>query len=249
MTLAELMTAVRRKLDDEVGKTAVDEDTLVEALNAAQNEFASETLCIFSSDSVAYSGGNSFVTMPVGHLWTIAADLAGTPLTKVTVHQLDYGHFELGGSESVTRFSAWRAATGTPKFIVTDYGPGQARLVPQPTAGGNITVERYCLPTTPLDQEVAPDADPEIPLAYHEGLVYGALAYLFDIPDLEIYDVGRAGLYAAKWTKYIGTAQVALQTAVRRQDRILELPVGSGFPQPGGNTIGAVPTSNTEAAG
>jgi hypothetical protein len=97
-----------------------------------------------------------------------------------------------------------------------------------------------------MDLEAAPDDQPEIPVAYHEGLVQGALAYLFDIPDLEIYDIGRAVLYAGKWSQYIASAQISLQTATRRTDRALSLPVGSFFPQPGGNTLGAVPSSNTQ---
>jgi len=247
MTLAELITAVRRKLDDLVGKTSLDEDLVVEALNAAQNEFATETLCIFASGPVAYTSGDSYVTPAAGTVWIIGAELGGTPLRRVTQHELDHGHFELNGSEDSARFSAWRTATGTPKFIVTDYGPLAARLVPQPDSSGNITVERYTLPTQ-MDLEAAPDVEAEIPSAYHTGLVYGALAYLFDIPDLEIYDINRAVLYATKWTKYIGSAQTALQTATRRTDRVLPLPTGSFFAQPGGNTIGTVPTSNTEAS-
>jgi hypothetical protein len=245
MTLAELMTAVRRKLDDAIGQTALDEETVVEALNAAQNEFATETLCVFGSDSIAYTSGNAYIALPAGTVWVIGGDIAGVPLTKTTQHQLDYGHFDLNGTEDAARFSAWRAATGTPKFIVSDYGPATARLVPEPDASSNVTVERYKLPAQ-MDLEAAPDVEPEIPIAYHEGLVHGALAYLFDIPDLEIYDVGRAVLYAGKWTKYIASASISLQTATRRTDRVLSLPEGSFFPQPGGNTIGAVPNSNTE---
>lgn len=246
MTLAELMTAVRRKLDDTAGKPSLGEATIVEALNAAQNEFASETLCVFSSDSVAFTSGSSYVTLPVGTVWIISGDIAGVPLVRVTQHQLDQGHFDLNGTESTIRFSAWRIATGTPKFIVTDYGPLTARLVPQPDSSSTITVESYSLPAA-LDLEAAPDVEPEIPDAYHTGLVYGALAYLFDIPDLEIYDVNRAVLYATKWSKYIISAQTTLQTATRRTDRVLDLSTGSFFAQPGGNTIGTVPTSNTEA--
>lgn len=247
MTLAELMTAVRRKLDDAVGKTAVDEDTLVEALNFAQNEFARDTLCIFEDAQFPYVGSTAGLALGADHIWTVYAGIGGTPLTLVTHSQLDNGYFDLNGTEDAARFTAWRAATGTPAYAVTDLMVNGLYLVPEPVGAGSVDVQRYKLPTL-MDLEAAPDVEAEIPTVYHDGLVYGALAYLFDIPDLEIYDVNRAALYMAKWSRIVAAAQIALQTATRAPDRALTLPRDRFFAQHGGNTLGTSPSSNTEAA-
>lgn len=246
MTLAELITAVRRKLDDATGFTALDEDTIVEALNFAQNEFAVETLCIFStSTSVAVTTGNPFVVLPAGTIALLNARYAGVSLIRATQHQLDNGYFEIAGTENTDRYEDWRTVPGVPEFIVTDFGPETARLVPLPASDTTLTVETYALPTQ-MDLEAAPDVEAEIPLAYHSGLVYGALAYLFDIPDLEIYDPNRAIMYGNKWAQWVTKAQIALQTVTRRTERVMALEPERVFSPPAGNTLGAPQSVNTE---
>lgn len=245
MILPELITAVRRKLDDVSGKTVLGEEEIVEALNFAQNEFALDTLCIFAAGIFPISADVANTAIDTDTVWITHASIGGSPLILTTHEQLDYGYATVGSAENIALLSDWRTEAGTPRFALTDMAPSALWLAPVPVADGSLYVERYKLPA-PMDLDEAPDAEAEIPAAYHNGLIYGALAYLFDIPDLEIYDPNRALLYMNKWSRIVAGAQVMLQTAMRAPGRVLTLPKDHYFAQAASNTLGTVQTSNTE---
>ena len=244
MNTVELIDRVKLRLDDKIAPRVFNDAAILIALNDAQNEFALRTLSIFSGDeTVVVTDGSPWIVLPAGTCWVLAAWLdPAAPIRLVTQHELEYGYFELNGVEASARHSGWRAATGTPTFLVTDLGPHAARLVPSPTADASLYIERYRLPVAITDA-----IDPEIAEQYHPDLVIGALAYLFAIPDVETYDKQEAIVQKNVWESRLQIAEQLLQTALRVRMRAIPPPPGTGFAQPLGNTNGAGQNVSTES--
>ena len=233
MTPQQMVNQVKLKLADEVIPRAFEDDDILAALNDAQDEFAQRTLCLFEGDgTVDGAAGSSFVVLPTGVLWITAA-IIGTPLRIVTRHELEYGYFDLNGTEVSSRFSNWRQAEGAPAFCLPDYGTQKMRLIPKPTVGVTLALEYYRLPTAPI--ALTPEVLAEIPSPYHSDLVIGALAYLYEIPDRETYNKEMAILKQAVWQRRVAIAAKLLQTVLRMQVRHLTPPPGVGFVQPTGD--------------
>jgi len=244
MNTQNLIDRVKLRLDDKIAPRVFGDADILIALNDAQNEFALRTLSIFSgTESVAVTDGSPWAVLPAGTCWVLAAWLdPAAPLRLVTQHELEYGYFEVNGIEASARHSGWRAATGTPAFLVTDLGPHTVRLVPEPTADDLLYIERYKLPTT-----MTTAVDPEIAEQYHPDLVIGALAYLFAVPDQETSDKQEAVLHRNAWENRLQIAEQLLQTTLRVRMRAIPPPPGTSFVPPLGNTNGAGQNVNTES--
>lgn len=243
MNTEELVTRVKLRLDDEIAPRAFQDDDILIALNDAQNEFALRTLCIFDGEQeVSVTAQSPWAQLPTGTCWVIAAWLSdNSPLRLVTQHELEFGYFELNGVETTARHSNWRNAEGIPNFLVTDLGPQTVRLVPRPTVGDSLFIERYRLPST-----LTLTVFPEIPDPYHRDLVIGALAYLFAIPDIETYNKNAAILNQNAWEGRLQIAEQLLQTALRVRMRAIPPPPGSVLVPPLDNTNGVAQNVNTE---
>lgn len=237
MTTADLILLVQGRILDTVAPKQFEVSDILRALNDAQNEFAKRTLCIFDGQTkVNVAGGSSWITLPPGTIWIRAARLPDSTFVRaVTEHELDYGYFELNGIEAQGRFSQWRAISGTPKFICTDSGSNSARLVPYPEEGTSLTLERYRMPVL----MTSGGQGPEIADAFQDDLVYGAATYLYGVPDVEIFNVAQRNQDMQEWRERLTNAQNLLQTALRRQHRLMPLPPGVVYGQPTGLPIGA----------
>ena len=241
MTTVELIAELRIKFADTVGtEYLVSDDDILVALSRAQNIFAVETLCIFDLTTADAIATNPLITLPTRTVNLKSALFNTTLLTLVTQHELDYGYFSLNNREASNRFSDWRNATGTPKFLVTDLGPLTARLVPYPSVNGTINLERYKLPL-----ELTLLIDPEIPEQFHRDLITGALTYLYTIVDADVYAPEEGIILSAKWERVLIEARIQLQTDLRRQERRLSLPPEVEFMQGKGNTNGLNQNTNT----
>lgn len=243
MNTVELIDRVKLRLDDKITPRVFQDADILIALNDAQNEFALRTLCIFEGDeSIKVTAQSPWAQLPAGTCWVIAAWLSsGNLLRLVTQHELEFGYFELNGVETTARHSNWRNAGGEPTFLVTDLGPHTVRLVPRPTVGDSLFIERYKLPNT-----LTTTVSPEIATPYHPDLIIGALAYLFAIPDVETYDTAIATLNQKAWENRLQIAEQLLQTALRVRMRAIPPPLGTAFVPPLGNTNGAAQNVNTE---
>lgn len=241
MTSVELLTLLRITFDDTVEPYLVSDVVCLQALSRAQESFAAETLCIFDGlATVAVTQNDPYIILPEGTVWVKVALYGSILLNTVTQHELDYGYFSLNGGESSSRFSNWRSQVGTPKFLVTDLGSLTSRLVPTPKVAGTVTLERYRLPT-----ELSLLQDPEIAIQYHRDLITGALVYLYEIQDVDVYDPQKTLESLTKWHLILDRAKVQLQTDLRRQERRLDLPPGVEFVQGKSNTIGLNQNTNT----
>lgn len=244
MTTAELVLLVSGRILDTVSPRQFEVSDIVRALNDAQNEFAKHTLCIFDGQTkINVAGGSPWISLPPGTIWIRGARLPDSTFVRaVTEHELDYGYFELNGVEAETRFSQWRNATGTAKFICTDSGSNTARLVPSPDEGMSLTLERYRMPVA----MVSGGQGPEIADSYQDDLIYGAATYLYGVPDVEIFNVAQRNQDMQEWRERLTNAQNLLQTTLRRQQRLMPLPPGVVYGSPTGLPIGAAPNVQPE---
>jgi hypothetical protein len=248
MNTQQLIDRVKFRLDDKIAPRVFNDTDVLMALNDAQNEFALRTLCIFDGESsVDVTSNSPWAQLPAGTCSVIAAWLEeASPLRLVNQHELEFGYFELDGVEANTRHSGWRSATGTPEYLVTDLGPQTVRLVPKPTTGDLLYVERYRLPVAMAQAAGATaEVSPEIAEAYHPDLVIGALAYMFAVPDSEVADKQAAADNRTAWENRLQIAQQLLRTTLRTQIRAIPPPPDTAFVQPLGNTNGAAQNVNT----
>ena len=243
LPVLDLIAQVRLKLDDKVAPEGFSDANILEALNDAQNEFCVQTLCLFDAqDSVSVLALDKWVTIPEGTVWLAAASIGDASLKLVTQYELEYGFFDLNLVEVSSRFSNWRSEAGNPVFLITNLGPQQVRLVPQPDSDVSLLLERYRIP----DADMSLSVDVEVAPQFHPDLVIGALAHLYSIPNREIYDPGLAVLQQRKWEHRIELAQQSLQTDLRAATRVIELPEGTDFMPTNSNTNGTPPNVNTE---
>lgn len=236
MTSAELITALRARLDDEVEPYLVSTATLLEQASLTQVEFARVTLALYGVELVAITTDDPWLILPDNFFVVKTAVLDGKQLRPVTLSELDFGYYTFNNSENTERFDSWREAKGTPKFVVTDTYPNKLRLVPYPKIDGIVSVEGYVVPANLVLYDAGPPevlaVDPEIPALYHELLIAGTLLRVYSLFDADTFNMTRAQLYSTQWYQGLAEAQNNLRTALRRQIRLMELPRGYVFDTP-----------------
>lgn len=233
MTTQELIAAIRVRLDDEIVPYLVSTATILEQLSLTQIEFARSTLALFSVATGSITAANPWLTLPTNMFLVKVVILNGLQLRAVTSSELDFGYYTFGGTENSGRFDNWRAATGTPKFVVVDMYSDRVRLVPTPVSDATVSVEGFVIPPDVFFDEtpgsVVPAVNPQIPEAYHEVLMAGTLLRLYMLFEVEILNPSKAQLYAAQWQQGLIEAQNILQTPLRRQMRLMELSKGFSY--------------------
>lgn len=238
MTSAELLTAIRTRLDDNLLPVLVSDETIFEQASFTQVEFARTTLAFYDVVMSSITAGIPWLDLPSNFCVLKTIILGDTQLRPVTISELDFGYFTLTTTENSSRFSNWRAATGTPKFVVVDMYPDKVRLVPCPTTNSNVYLEGYVVPSDITESE-----SPSIPDMYGELLVSGTLLRLYSLFDVDIFNSSKAQVYGAQWYQGLIEAQNNLQTNLRRQIRFMELPRGFVFNLPKAES----PVTNTSA--
>lgn len=238
MNSAELITAVRIRLDDITTPTRVSDTTIFEQASFTQTEFARATLVLYDVVASSITASDPWLTLPSNFCVLKTIILDGLQLRPITVSELDYGYFTLSTTENSTRFSNWRSVSGTPKFAVVDMYPDKIRLVPTPSVNGTVSLEGYIVPAA-----ITALVPPAIPEMYHELLVSGTLLRLYSLFDTDVFNSSKAQVYSAQWYQGLAEAQNNLRTSLRRQVRLMELPRGFVF-EPAKS---APPTINTNA--
>jgi hypothetical protein len=246
MTSAELLAAIRIRFDDVATPYLASDATILEQASLAQTEFARNTLALYGVASGAVTANDPWLTVPSNFFVLKTVILNGKQLRPVTVSELDFGYFTLNSTENSKRFANWRAATGTPKFVVTDMYPDKVRLVPYATANSTVSMEGYVTPSElTLPTGIPPTGvNPEIPEAYHELLITGTLFRLNMQTDIDTFNQGKAQLYSTLWYQGIAEAQNNLRTSLRRQVRVMELPRTFAF-----DVVNASQAANNEQSG
>jgi hypothetical protein len=109
----------------------------------------------------------------------------------------------------------------------------QVRFVPYPSVSGEVSIEGYVAPPGLFFEESGANPEltvnPQIPEVYHEVLLAGTLLRLFMLLDIDIYNQGKAQLYSVQWVQGVQEAQNNLRTNLRRQVRVMDLPMGFAY--------------------
>ena len=235
MTSEELIAAVRVRLDDVVLPYRVASSLILEQASLTQTEFARSTLALYGVSSGAVTADDPWLDIPETMIVVKAVILDDVQLRPITVGELDFGYFTINDAENSGRFGNWRALTGTPKFVVTDMYPNKVRLVPYPDNDGTASIEGFVTPPDLVFDGIVTPVNPQIPLMYHELLMAGTLLRLYLLMDVDVADANKAQFYGKQWYEGLAEARHNLQTALRRQMRVMELPRGfihDVIPQP-----------------
>ncbi len=233
MTTQELIAAIRVRLDDTIVPYLVPTATILEQLSLTQTEFAKSTLVLFDVATGTITAADPWLTLPTNMFLVKAAILNGLQLRAITSSELDFGYYTFNSIENEGRFSNWRVATGTPKFVIVDMYSDRVRLAPIPISNATVSVEGFVIPPNVFFDEtpgsVVPAVNPQIPEVYHEVLMAGTLLRLYMLFEVEILNPSKAQLYAVQWQQGLVEAQNILQTPLRRQMRLMELSRGFSY--------------------
>lgn len=229
MTTTELVTAIRTRFDDLAVPYLVPTATIEEQLSLTQTEFARATLVLYATASATITSGDPWLVLPSNFFVLKTVVLNDIQLRPITLSEMDFGYYTLNNIENSSRFDNWRAATGTPKFVIVDMYADQVRLVPYPDSNDTVIVEGYKVPANVVSNSV----DPEIPEMYHELLIVGTLFRLYTMFDVDVFEPTKIQVYATQWAQGIIEAQDNLRTNLRRHIRVMDLPRGNSFgPKP-----------------
>ncbi len=242
MTSEELIAAVRVRLDDVALPYRVASSLILEQASLTQTEFARSTLALYGVSSGAVTADDPWLDIPETMVVVKTVVLGGVQLRPITTGELDFGYFTINDAENSGRFGGWRALTGTPKFVVIDMYPDKVRLVPYPDEDGTASIEGFVTPPDLVFDGIATPVNPQIPLMYHELLMAGTLLRLYLLMDVDVADANKAQFYGKQWYEGLTEARHNLQTALRRQMRVMELPRGfihDVLPQPAQQPQGA----------
>jgi hypothetical protein len=238
VTTQELIAAVRARIDEQADVSLIPTALILEQASLAQTEFARSTLALYDVSTATIAANDRWLALPSNLFVLKTVIFNGKQLRPISASELDFGYYSLANSSSLTsentnRFGAWRETAGTPKFVVNDMHASQVRFVPYPSVSGEVSIEGYIVPPDLFFEESGANPEltvnPQIPEVYHEVLLAGALLRLFMLLDIDVYNQGKAQLYNAQWIQGIQDAQNNLRTSLRRQIRIMDLPMGFAY--------------------
>lgn len=198
MTLAEIISLARERLDDLVSPYLWSNELLTDHLNEVTEEVCSEIPIIEddeTADIAVYDVTEDEDEIDVSPLITRirSARLSSQsiPLVTVTRTQLD----EMS--------PAWRdSESGKPRYLVYDgEGNDVAMLSPPPDADDTLTLNIYRLPTGDLEWDTDQASEPEIPAIFHRKLVDGIVYLAYSKQDSDSFDARKEKIFAEKWKK------------------------------------------------
>jgi hypothetical protein len=105
----------------------------------------------------------------------------------------------------------WRTSTVEPSYAIQD--DTTLRIVPGPTAEGQLKLEGYRLP---LEVMTETTDTPEINAAHHRHLVQWAIYRVFGLPDTELFDANKSAKALAEFEGYFG---IRVDSDLRRSTR------------------------------
>lgn len=213
MTLQELIARFRQDTDDATQPYLFNAEVVLQWLNEAVVEACIRARLIHESDDadvcqIAVVAGTAVYQLHAAlYELTHAAfresvDVARKPLKLVSTGWLD------------ANVSCWRDLEGEPKYAIqTDKS---LRLVPRPDIAGQVLLEGYRTPLTPM---AANDEVPPINASHHLHLLQWPLYCAYARPDVDFYDKDEAEKAEAAFTRYFGARpDVDLRRATRTDE-------------------------------
>lgn len=217
MTLKELIDRFRNAAMDTVEPYLWGDEAITQWLNDAVAEAAVRGRLLHESSNadvcrIAVTSGSAVYPLhPALYeldyiAFRVEGALSAQPVRLVSTEYLD------------SMWPSWRdevlRSNGSGALYAVQYEES-IRLAPRPKVNGELILEGYRLPLSPMADE---EDTPEIHLAHHEYLVHWALHKAFSIPDSEIFDQERADRSEAAFEQYFGPRPDADLRRLTRED-------------------------------
>lgn len=221
MTLAELLEALRIRLDDTANGNLWSDETLIGFLNEAVRQATIRLRSIRDAETEAVCkitlvpGQLTYDVHPaVLSVCTATIDDRRTPLCLTTTKRLE----KIEGAWYID------TDTGCPEFLVLDYTTGKLALYPRPDAAGtlNLSVWRMTLDS----EQMLAEGDPPYGVhpAHHFDLLDWAEHLAYGIKDAETHDPDRSAMAEARFTAKFGRLPSALEMRLWGLQRIVGVP-------------------------
>lgn len=213
MQLSDLISRFRTLANDKVEPYFIDDASVTDWLNDAVSEACIRGRLLHESqnDDVCridvIAGTTNYALhdslYELSRVWFEPNNgTCGTVLALMSPESLDRTYYE-----------NWKTMSGFPQFIVQD--DTGVRLVPTPDVGGELQLEGYRVPLSPMEN----DTDvPEINSIHHVHLIQWVLYQAFKVPDAEFFDPNRSALAEQEFTEYFGIRPDSDLRRITRED-------------------------------
>ena len=212
MQLNDLISRFRTLANDKVEPYFIDDASVINWLNDAVNEACIRGRLLHESQDADVCGITVLANQSHYTLHESLYEITSVVFNPFGERAVD---LKLCSEEYLDRYYCdnWRTMSDMPKFAIqSDTG---IRLVPSPVAAGNIRVEGYRVPLSPLED----DTDvPEINVIHHVYLIQWVLYKAFSVPDAEFFDPNRAAIAEQTFTDYFGVRPDSDLRRITRED-------------------------------
>lgn len=214
MQLSDLISRFRTLANDKVEPYFIDDASVTDWLNDAVSEACIRGRLLHESqnDDVCkidvIAGTEHYVLhdslYELSRVWFEPSNGAhGTYLALMSAESLDRRY----------RGDNWKLEQGAPQFAIQD--DTGIRLVPIPNVDGELQLEGYRVPLSPMEN----DTDvPEINSIHHVHLIQWVLYQAFKVPDAEFFDPNRSALAEQEFTEYFGIRPDSDLRRITRED-------------------------------
>lgn len=214
MQLRQLINRFRVEANDNVQPYFIEDDAVINWLNDAEAEACIRGRLLHESNNrevcnIAVKANQASYPLhdalyEISRIWFEPGNgQTGSYLALMSSETLNSRYF----SEN------WIRMQGFPQFALQD--DTGIRVVPIPTMSGELQMEGYRVPISPmlLDDDV-----PEIKPIHHVYLVYWALHKAFSVPDAEFFDPNRSAMAEQDFTDYFGERPDSDLRRITRED-------------------------------
>ena len=193
MTLAELLSAARARLDDEVEPYRWSDTQLKSWANEGNIEACRRTrYLVDSSLSASILSGTATYNFPDGAIFIHRAKLSGEDCPLIFASYKDFD----------ANVPGWQTHTGTPTHIILDMSIEQYTLYPIPDAAKTITFIGILEPET-LTYES------EMPSRFGYALIDWMMFRAYQMNDVDKQDIQKSLSYLASFEMEFGTKSSA----------------------------------------
>jgi hypothetical protein len=201
MTLTEILTEARARLDDKKAPYLWGDGEIVGYLNEAINEVA-EKKKLFRDSKTAAICQVPLLAVDTFPDYVLDPRVTEIVSAKVRTQTLFMGRTCKADLEAWN--PGWRSAThSTPWKYLTDYSEGFFSIFPMSSINDTIDLTVYRLPLVQMSM-ASPGASPEIHFKFHGRLFNGILCRAYLKEDSETLDPQKATTHTALWVKDMG---------------------------------------------
>ena len=214
MQLSQLINRFRVEANDNVQPYFIEDDAAINWLNDAVNEACIRGRLLYESQNndvckIAVTAGIEHYALheslyELSRIWFEPSNGEhGSYLALMSAESLDRRY----------HCDNWKLKQGAPQFAIQD--DTGIRLVPIPDVGGELQLEGYRVPLSPMQNDTDKS---EINQIHHVHLIQWVLHKAFSVPDSEFFDPNRSALAEQQFTDYFGPRPDSDLRRITRED-------------------------------